>query len=54
MHQIDQGRRKIEKLTCLVCNLLFDDDYRHEHNKKYHNDLLKTGKSVFDHALTTR
>jgi hypothetical protein len=39
-------KRKREKLTCLVCNRSFDDDYRHEHNKKYHNDLLKTGKSV--------
>ena len=38
-------KQKREKLTCLVCNRSFDDDYRREH-KKYHNDLLKSGKSV--------
>ncbi|XP_028418765.1 zinc finger MYM-type protein 1-like [Dendronephthya gigantea] len=39
-------KRKREKLTCLVCNRSFDDDYRNEHNKKYHDDLLKAGKSI--------
>ena len=39
-------KRKREKLTCLVCKRSFDDDYRHEHNKKYHDNLLKAGKSI--------
>lgn len=37
---------KREKLTCLECKRSFDDDYRHEHNKKYHDNLLKAGKSI--------
>ena len=39
-------KRKMEKLTCLVCKRSFGDDYRHEHNKKYHDNLLKAGKSI--------
>jgi hypothetical protein len=44
--QKKRKRIKREKLTCLDCNRSFDDDYRHEHNKKYHNNLLKAGKSI--------
>jgi transposase-like protein len=29
-------KRKRQKLKCSVCNRTFDDDYRLEHNQKYH------------------
>jgi hypothetical protein len=37
---------KKKRKRILDCNRSFDDDYRHEHNKKYHNNLLKAGKSI--------
>ena len=34
------------KITCRVCQQTFDDDYRKQHNKKYHGDLLQQGKHI--------
>ena len=39
-------RKRKRKRTCLVCKQSFDDDYRQEHNKKYHKDLLKAGEFI--------
>ncbi len=41
-------KRKRIKLQCLVsdCNAEFDDDYRHSHNKKYHQNLLTANKNI--------
>ena len=40
-------RKRIRtKITCRVCQQTFDDDYRKQHNKKYHRDLLQQGKHI--------
>jgi hypothetical protein len=39
-------KRKRTKLRCLVCQQTFDDDYRKQHNKKYHANFLKVGTSI--------
>ncbi len=41
-------KRKRIKLKCLVagCNQTFDDDYRANHNRKYHKDLLTRSSSI--------
>ncbi|CAB3980670.1 Hypothetical predicted protein, partial [Paramuricea clavata] len=46
MMEKNQLKRKRTKLRCLVCQQTFDDDYRKEHNKKYHANLLKVGTSI--------
>ena len=38
-----QGRRQI-KIKCLVCSRVFDNDYRIEHNNKYHPEYRKQNK----------
>ncbi len=40
-------RKRIRtKLRCRVCQQTFDDDYRKQHNKKYHGNLLQQGKHI--------
>lgn len=39
-------KRKRQKLKCSVCNRTFDDDYRLEHNQKYHPLYQKENKHV--------
>ena len=47
MSNIGRGikRRRI-KLKCLVCSRVFDNDYRIEHNNKYHPEYRKQKKLV--------
>ena len=41
-------KRKRIKLQCLVrdCNEIFDDDFRHTHNKNWHKDLVSQKKVI--------
>ena len=39
-------KRKRYKTKCSVCNRTFDDDYRLEHNRKYHPLYQKENKHV--------
>ena len=41
-------KRKRIKLQCLVrdCNEIFDDDFRHTHNKKWRKDLVSQKKVI--------
>jgi hypothetical protein len=39
-------KRKRHKIKCLLCKRTFDDDYRVEHNKKYHPLYKKENKHV--------
>ena len=39
-------KRKRYKIKCSVCNRTFDDDYRLEHNRKYHPLYQKENKHV--------
>ena len=41
-------KRKRIKLQCFVrdCNEIFDDDFRHTHNKKWPNDLVLQKKVI--------
>ena len=34
------------KVRCRVCSQVFDQEYREKHNKKYHQDLIKSGKPI--------
>ena len=36
-------KRKRQKLRCLECQKIFDDDYRTQHNAKYHAQLVEQG-----------
>ena len=42
----EKRKRKRTKLECEVCRKTFDDDYRQQHNKKYHADMLRQGKYI--------
>ena len=47
MEKTQLKRKRIRaKITCRVCQQTFDDDYRKQHNKKYHGDLLQQGKHI--------
>ena len=47
MSNIGRGtkRRRI-KVNCLVCSRVYDNDYRIEHNNKYHPEYRKQNKLV--------
>ena len=47
MSNIGRGikRRRI-KIKCLVCSRVFDNDYRIEHNNKYHPEYRVQNKLV--------
>ena len=42
----EKQKRKRTKLECEVCHRAFDDDYRQQHNKKYHEDMFSQGKYI--------
>ena len=42
----EKRKRKRRKLACEVCHRAFDDDYREQHNKKYHADMISQGKYI--------
>ena len=39
-------KRRRVKLKCLVCTRVFDNDYRVDHNNKYHPEYRKQNKIV--------
>ena len=47
----NQKKRKRVKLQCGVCKRIFDDDYRAEHNKKYHKNYLDSKRLVPYHNV---
>ena len=39
-------KEKRTKIRCLVCQQMFEDDYRKQHNKKYHSNLQQERKFI--------
>lgn len=46
VQQVVRTKRRSVKLKCLVCTRVFDDDYRADHNNKYHPEYRKQNKIV--------